>query len=339
MAKHTFDELKQWQALPLDIKVRMSMQRIRDWVREYGENGVYISFSGGKDSTVLSHLVDRTFPGNSIPRVFVNTGLEYPEIVKFVKEEPRAVLIRPAVNFKKVIQQYGYPFISKETAEALYWARRGKQFGLDKIYGTGKRATSQYKATKWKFMMEDGAPPVSHMCCLVMKKRPSHKYAHETKRCAMTGEMAAESRLRAQKWVEHGCNMYDAKIPKSMPMAFWTENDVLQYIKENNIEIASVYGEVVVDTTADMVAKGQMRLEDFIGGQCKYRTMGCDRTGCMYCGFGCHLDKHGEVRFLRMKQTHPKIYEWIMKPTDQGGLGYKEVIDWINEHGNLHIEY
>lgn len=337
MAKHTFDELKQWQALPLEIKVRMSMQRIRDWVREYGEDGVYISFSGGKDSTVLSHLVDRTFPGNSIPRVFVNTGLEYPEIVKFVKEEPRAVLIRPAMNFKKVIQQYGYPFISKETAEALYWARRGKQFGLDKIYGTGKRATSQYKATKWKFMMEDGAPPVSHMCCLVMKKRPSHKYAHETKRCAITGEMAAESRLRAQKWVEHGCNMYDAKIPKSMPMAFWTTQDVLLYIMMNEVKICSAYGDIV-KCDEPSVVPGQLSL-DFAENPVCLKTTGCDRTGCMFCGFGCHLDKRGEGKFLRMKQTHPKIYEWIMKPTDQGGLGYKEVIDWINEHGNLHIEY
>lgn len=124
MAKHTIDELRQWQALPLSIKIRMSMERIRMWVREYGEDGVSVSFSGGKDSTVLSHLVDRTFPGNEIPRVFVNTGLEYPEIVQFVKQEPRAVMLRPKMNFRQVIEKYGYPFISKEVSEAVEGARR-----------------------------------------------------------------------------------------------------------------------------------------------------------------------------------------------------------------------
>jgi len=122
--KHTIDELRQWQALPLNLKVRMSMERIRMWVREYGEDGVYVSFSGGKDSTVLSHLVDRTFPNNEIPRVFVNTGLEYPEIVQFVKQEPRAVILKPDMNFRQVIAKYGYPFFSKEVSEAVYGARR-----------------------------------------------------------------------------------------------------------------------------------------------------------------------------------------------------------------------
>lgn len=124
MAKHTMDELRQWQALPLSIKVRMSMERIRMWIREYGESGVYIAFSGGKDSTVLSHLVDRTFPDNEIPRVFVNTGLEYPEIVQFVKKEPRAVIIRQSMNFRQVIEKYGYPFFSKEASEVIYNAKK-----------------------------------------------------------------------------------------------------------------------------------------------------------------------------------------------------------------------
>lgn len=122
--RHTIEELKQWQALPLQVKVGMSMTRIRQWVHEYFEDGVYVSFSGGKDSTVLSHLVDRAIPGNNIPRVFVNTGLEYPEVVQFVRKEPRAVIVRPKMNFKKVIEQYGYPFFSKETSEVIYNAKK-----------------------------------------------------------------------------------------------------------------------------------------------------------------------------------------------------------------------
>ncbi len=59
----------------------------------------------------------------------------------------------------------------------------------------------------------------------------------------------------------------------------------------------------------------------------------------MFCGFGCHLDHQGEGRFTALKRTHPKIYDYIMRPWEEGGLNYKEVIDWINEHGDLHIEY
>ena len=69
------------------------------------------------------------------------------------------------------------------------------------------------------------------------------------------------------------------------------------------------------------------------------KTTGCNRTGCMFCGFGCHLEKPGEGRFERMKITHPKQYDYIMRPWEEGGLNYKEIIDWINEHGNFNIRY
>lgn len=414
--RHTIEELKQWQALPLHVKVGMSMTRIRQWVHEYFEDGVYVSFSGGKDSTVLSHLVDRAIPGNNIPRVFVNTGLEYPEVVQFVRKEPRAVIVRPKMNFKKVIEQYGYPFFSKETSEVIYNAKKyltklanaetiddrqtdscscrintvttdysDKASMLNPSRGGQTQSTensvdlvslakqkdkwtmpwrvacclgtfephwqekkmgvipkdgskSRYSQERFQFMLN--APfDVSHMCCNKMKKEPLHRYQVETHRNSITGEMAQESFLRTTKWLKNGCNGFNLKFPKSTPMAFWTENDVLQYIRENNLEIASVYGDIVADTRKDNVVEGQMRIEDFLGGECKLRTTGCQRTGCMFCGFGCHLEKQGEGRFSRLKSTHPKIYEWIMKPWDQGGLGYKEVIDWINEHGGFHIEY
>ena len=148
------------------------------------------------------------------------------------------------------------------------------------------------------------------------------------------------------KWLENGCNGFDLKMPISNPMAFWTEQDVLEYIKINNLPICSVYGEIVTDFDATDDIEGQMRFDDLTPDlwsdeleQPKLKTTGCDRTGCMFCGFGCHLDREGEGRFERMKFTHPRQYEWIMKPWKEGGLGYKEVIDWINEHGNLDIKY
>ena len=96
---------------------------------------------------------------------------------------------------------------------------------------------------------------------------------------------------------------------------------MLLYIKEHKLPIASVYGEIKVEDDGTL------------------KTTGCDRTGCMFCGYGCHLEKQGEGRFLRMKETHPKQYDYIMRPKEQGGLNYKEIIDWINERGGFHIEY
>ena len=154
----------------------------------------------------------------------------------------------------------------------------------------------------------------------------------------MTAEMASESRQRSAQWMRHGCNGFNLAIPKSTPMAFWTEQDVLLYIYQNHIPIASVYGDVIKENEVD----GQLDFADiglFDLGRPTLKTTGCSRTGCMFCGYGSHLDGEGEGRFARLKITHPKIYDYIMRPWEEGGLNYKEVIDWINEHGNLHIEY
>jgi len=200
---------------------------------------------------------------------------------------------------------------------------------------------SMFACERYKFMLDDGAPVISNKCCAVMKKTPSHKYSRKTGRTCITGEMAEESRQRTQKWIQNGCNGFHLKHPKSTPMAFWTEQDVLQYIKENNIEIASVYGEVVYDEKKSDQLEGQLQFGEngIEESKCFLKTTGCKRTGCMFCGYGCHLEKEGEGRFERMKITHPKIYEWVFKDWENGGLGYKKVIDWINEHGNLNIRY
>ena len=122
MAKHTIEELYQWQGLPLNIKVLMTKDRIRQWVNEYGEDGVYVSFSGGKDSTVLLHIVRSMYP--NVKAVFVDTGLEYPEIRDFVKSFDNVDWLKPKMNFRQVIEKYGYPFISKEVSECVDGARK-----------------------------------------------------------------------------------------------------------------------------------------------------------------------------------------------------------------------
>ena len=346
MGKHTIQELKMRQALPLEAKIRMTEIRIREWVNEFGIDGVYVSFSGGKDSTVLLHIARRIYP--DMKAVFVDTGLEYPEIREFVKTFDNVDWIKPKMNFKQVIEKYGYPFISKEVSKNVYYAKKSLERGdlggvhLKKLQGThidkaGNK--SPFCTEKYKFFLK--APfNISSSCCDVMKKAPAHAYEKTTGRVKITGQMAAESMLRTTKWLQYGCNGFDMKRPVSNPLSFWTEQDILRYIKDNNIEICSVYGDIVVDYDSEDQFDGQLDFSDLglMTDTRKYKTTGCSRTGCMFCGYGCHLEKSPN-RFEKMKETHPKQYDYIMRPKEQGGLGYKEVIDWINEHGNLNIRY
>ena len=416
--KHVISDLYQMQSLSLRAKIGMTKRRINEWVDMYGEDGVYVSFSGGKDSTVLLDIARQLYP--NIKAVFVDTGLEYPEIRLFVKTVSNVDWIRPKLTFRQVIEKYGYPFISKEVSECVYGATKFLRGGgtanstvssldaesMRKITPGGQTTSienlgdwesipvrvkilfgamtkgnipngerSKYSCERYKFFI-DCPYEISSECCKVMKKAPAHSYAKSTGRKPMTAQMATESRLRTQQWLKNGCNGFDMKSPISNPMSFWTEQDVLTYIRlygddmvrrreeqsdeymrygdryvsrktgatmqsaEIGRPICSVYGEIVTEDEEH----GQMTLADvtdlgiFDFGRPLLKTTGCERTGCMFCGYGCHLEK-SPGRFERMKITHPKQYEYIMKPWDDGGLGFKEIIDWINEHGNLNIRY
>ena len=344
MAKHTMQELKMRQALPLEVKILMTKQRIREWIDEFGVDSVYVSFSGGKDSTVLLHLVREMFP--DVPAVFVDTGLEYPEIREFVKTFDNVTWLKPKMTFKEVINKYGYPFISKEVSHKMSdWQSchsKGKRSYVDDqfegIYKSKNGKTNMIDISKYAFL-KDANFKISHKCCDVMKKAPTKQYFRETGRFPILGQMAHESMLRTQGWLRNGCNAFDSKKPQSNPMSFWTDQDVLNYIRINNIKIASVYGDIEIDYEALEQERGQMTINDVLGlpETFSLRTTGCSRTGCMFCGFGCHLNN--DQRFMLMKKTHPKQYDYIMRPASQGGLNYKEVIDWLNEHGNLNIKY
>ena len=342
--RHTMNELRILQALPLDVKIQKTRLRIREWVNEFGEDGVYLSFSGGKDSTVLLDIVRKDYP--NVQAVFVNTGLEYPSVRKFAESKENVVTLRPKMNFREVVAKYGYPIFGKEVSQSLYEARhlrdgKTKEMRIQQFLG---EIDMQFMKDFSRYDYLLNAPfEISHKCCNVMKKQPTKEYAKKNQLKRIMGTMASESKLRQSKWLKEGCNAFDSKEPNSTPMSFWTEQDVLTYIHTYNLTIADVYGQVVVKGTED----GQTCINDMLGDyrDCEFVTTGCKRTGCIFCGFGITQDKD---RFIRLAEQEPVLCDYVMrggafdetdgmwKPTNDG-MGYWFVLEWLNVHGNLGI--
>ena len=331
-SKHTVGDLRQLQALPLRLKIPLTRQRIRDWY-EYWDGQVYVSFSGGKDSTVLKHIVDSMY--SDVPAVFVNTGLEYPEIQRFVRDvkagkwdcfNDDVEILRPEMRFDEVIKKYGYPVASKAISKKVSDARKGLPYAMkyfDNMVVDHFGNISKFNCPKWKFLI-DAPFPVSNKCCDVMKKGPCKVYEKQSNRKPIIGTMAAESTLREKSWIKTGCNAFESKRPTSQPLSFWTDQDMLHYIKDFGVPYCPVYGEIKIDDNPEF--EGQMNWIDYLGcyePQDRLTTTGCSRTGCMFCMFGVHLEKEPN-RFQRMKVTHPKQYDYCMDK-----LGLREVLEYI----------
>jgi len=278
------------QALPLFYtKIDMSITRIMNFYDQFNGN-VYVAFSGGKDSTALLHLVRSVY--SDVPAVFVNTGLEYPEIVDFVKTIDNVTILRPRMGFRKVLSTYGYPVISKDVAgyvEQIKTAKSPKTV-ITRIHGQGRNRAGRLPE-KWMFLLN--APfKISKRCCDVMKKEPFHRYERETGRHPIIGVMADESDARMKDYMKYGCNAMKVKRPQSRPIIFWKNEDIWEYIRHYNLSYCKIY-----DT-------------------------GIGRTGCIFCGFGAHLNPVNRYKIL--KNTHPKLYEYCMKK-----LGFEEVLNYI----------
>lgn len=299
---HDIQRLKELQALPLERKIGITQARIMEFYREF-DGQVYVSFSGGKDSTVLLDITRKLFP--EVEAVFVDTGLEYPEIREFVKTKENVTWLKPKMNFRQVIEKYGYPVISKTVSRQISDVKKlGKDCYAWKCF-TGEK-TNKYDMRRYKYLIESPFN-ISNKCCDIMKKNTLKTIKDKR---PIIGTMACESNQRSVSWIKNGCNMLDSKYPQSRPISFWTEQDILKYISQIKLSYASIYGDIVFKKNGI------------------YKTTNLDRTGCMFCMFGCHLEKEPN-RFQRMKISHPKIYEYCMKDIENGGLGLKKVLDFI----------
>ena len=306
--KHTISDLYQMQSLPLSAKIRMTEYRIRQWYEEYGGE-VYVSFSGGKDSTVLLNIARNLY--SDIEAVFVNTGLEYQSIRKFALSHENTREIRPQKTFREVLIDSGYPIVSKEVAKRVYEYRKyeetdrfNKTCAYKEFNGLREKPNgekSSYNKERHKFLVK--APfKISHFCCLDMKETPCFLYEEKTGKKPIIATMANESRARMKSWLESGCNAFDSNRPSSQPMSFWTENDVLEYIYINNLRIAQAYGNVIADNQ-----------------NCKFHTTGCQRTGCIFCLFGIRKDKD---RIARLQIKEPKLADYVLRGGQFGADGY-----------------
>lgn len=166
----TYEVMKQRQALSLEAKIVFTQKKIREWY-EHWRGDVYVSFSGGKDSTVLLDIVKGMYP--DVPAVFCDTGLEYPEVRELALRKADVVL-KPEMNFKQVIEKYGYPIPSKEQAFFIRQARHSKPRTRALRLGEGRYSVSR----KWRYLLT--APfEISEQCCNVMKKKPFRKFERE----------------------------------------------------------------------------------------------------------------------------------------------------------------
>jgi 3'-phosphoadenosine 5'-phosphosulfate sulfotransferase (PAPS reductase)/FAD synthetase len=299
-------ELKERQSWSLAQKIDHSLGVI-DQFRSRLDGKVFVSFSGGKDSTVLLDLcrvIDK-----DIKAVYCNTGNEWPDIVRFVRglkgQGYNIEIIRPQITPKEVMEKCGFPLLSKELSCIVDKVRNAPDTLV------ARRARGEVECgwksctvpKKYGFLVSEDFN-VSDKCCYYLKKKPMRLYVSRTGLHPIIGTMACESQLRRTTYLRRGgCNTFTGKI-ESMPLSIWMEEDIWEYIRQRDLPIADIY------------------------------VKGAHRTGCMFCGFGCQYD--GEERFALLKSLYPKWYDTFMDYTNNG-VTYREALRKVLAVGNLSL--
>lgn len=222
------------------------IEKIQSINKQYDlENNAYLSFSGGKDSTVLHYLLDLALPGNKIPRLFINTGIEYEYIVDFVKKleqkDSRIQIVNSNVNIKKMLEIEGYPFKSKEHSLKLGEWQKGsiaksniyyKEMSGKSRYACPKKLLYQYERN-FKLRLSD-------KCCYRLKKDISHKWEKENKKhILMTGMLAEEGGQRAN--LINCIITKKDKVVKFHPLLVCSTDFENYFIEKYDIELCKLY--------------------------------------------------------------------------------------------------
>ena len=332
-------KMQQRMALPFEDKLQLTKLRIKDWYNHW-DGDVFVGFSGGKDSTVLLHIVRSIYP--NVEAVFSDTGLEMPEIRNFVKRFDNVTRVRPKKTFNKVIEEDGFALISKKASRQIRTLRAGPD-GQELTYrlydegitSEGHSAPSWKLAKKWRNLVSADIK-TSEKCCDHLKKEPLHSFIRATGKMPFSGMMASEGGYRGSI---PQCNAYNGAWPMSSPMLFWSDDDVWEYIKRFDVDICDVYYDRLVDSTGETIKTSK---DDDFYKRCDVKLIdnqfdniivyqdGCKfipaekRTGCMFCMFGVHLEK-GANRFQRMYYTHPRHWDTCINK-----LGLSKPLDLID---------
>lgn len=284
-----YKELKQRQQWTLNQKIDHSLGAIEAFISHTGRTP-FVSYSGGKDSTILLDLA-RRYIDKEMKAVFCNTGNEYPEIVRFVRNTENVTIIRPKYTFRQVIEKYGFPLISKEQAQGIRQAKttRSEKLRNIRLHGTDRNRgwVSGKIADRWQYLIDEPFM-VSEKCCECLKKRPLARYVKQSGEVPLIGTMAVESILRKQQYIRRGgCNSFNGKNAASYPLSIWTDVDIWNYIRMFNVPYCELYDQ------------------------------GHTRTGCMVCGFGAQYEITPN-RFERLAASHPKAYKIFMGYANSG---------------------
>ena len=275
------------------------LEVIKTTIAKYGEDNFYLSFSGGKDSTILHHLLDEALPNNRIPRVYIDTGIEYLAIREFVlnmaKNDDRFVIIKPTKPVKQTLEKYGYPFKSKEHSVKLSQFQKGKVSpNIAKYMRFGEHFACP-KSLAYQFT-KDFALKVSDRCCYKMKKEPAHKWEKENhKSIAITGMRRKEGGQRANI---KGCIITDknGKAKKFHPLLVVTDEWEEWYRERERVQLAPLY----------------------------YPPFNFKRTGCKGCPYNTSLQEDLSVMALYLPKEREQC-EFIWKPVydEYRRIGYR----------------
>jgi len=240
--------------------------------------------------------------------VFNNTTNEHQQILNFVKSFGDEVTwLRPKMTFAQVIKKHGYPLISKEQSMAISRYKNTKRpdqkkYRLTGIKADGSRGTVGVIRKKWRFVI-DAPFNVTEQCCKILKKDPLKKFEKETGLRPIIGVMAEESNQRRIQYKKEGCIIWEEGKEALKPLSIFNEANIWELIKRENIEICNIYKDQIID--------GELVTRE-------------GRTGCAYCGFGCHKEDPINNRFTRLIKREPKRYNSIMD-----NLGYREALKFI----------
>ena len=276
----------------LENKIALAEKIIKK-AYEDNEGKLFISFSGGKDSTILRDIALRLYP--ELPVVFSNTTNELAEVVKFVKTIPNVITVTPKLNFRQVLEKYGFPLVSKEISQKSDELKRthGKITRIKRAFGDVKGNGKM--SDKWQYLAEEKFD-VTHKCCSILKKDPLEKWAKKQGLKPIIALMGDESNLRQQ------LKLYgedDGKKVYPFLKTDWEEEDIWAYASMKGIRFAECYYDRIIQV-----------------GHVPTIIKARKRTGCEYCGFGVTLEK--EDRFARSKLTSPKRFEKMMAIENNG---------------------